>query len=96
MGLVTSGTMRFSDSLTETWAEQFTGERLRTRYSKGVPILEWHRLSGRRVETWDCAVYAAAARSLVVVDKVRRQGELSSPAAPKKPNTIIRSKWLGA
>lgn len=94
MGLVASGGMRFSDSLTEAWAEQLSGERLRTRYSKGIPILEWHRLSGRRVEALDCVVYGIAARSLVVVDKERRQGELASPAAVKKVPTVIRSRWL--
>lgn len=94
MGLVTSGAMRFSDSLSATWAEQFTGERLRTRYSKGVPILEWHRLSGRRVEALDCAVYAMAARSLVSVDAGRRAEELTSQAAPKRAPAVIRSKWL--
>ncbi|AUM72928.1 phage terminase large subunit family protein [Paracoccus jeotgali] len=94
MGLVTSGTMRFSDSLSASWAEQITGERLRTRYSKGVPVLEWHRLSGRRVEALDCATYAVAARSLVTADKRRRQEELSSPAAPRKPVRITHSNWL--
>lgn len=94
LGLATSGGFRLSDSLSATWAEQFTGERLRTRYSKGVPILEWHRLSGRRVEALDCAVYAMAARSLVPLNPERRADELSSKAAPKAPPRVIRSKWL--
>jgi phage terminase large subunit GpA-like protein len=94
MAMVQGGAVRFSDSLSETWFEQFTGERLRTRYSKGVPILEWHRLSGRRVEAWDCAVYAVAARSLVNVNLDRRAEELASAAAPKPAARVIRSKWL--
>lgn len=94
LGLATSGGFRLSDSLSATWAEQFTGERLRTRYSKGVPILEWHRLSGRRVEALDCAVYAIAARSLVPLDVERRADELSSKAAPKAPPRVIRSQFL--
>jgi len=95
MGMAQGGTLRFSDTLGENWFEQFTGERLRTRYSKGVPILEWHRLSGRRVEALDCAVYAVAARSLVNLDPERREIELSSAAAPAPRPTTIRSKWLG-
>lgn len=94
LGLATSGGFRLSDSLSATWAEQFTGERLRTRYSKGVPILEWHRLSGRRVEALDCAVYAMAARSLVPLDAERRADELASKAAPKAPPRVIRSQFL--
>ncbi|MGR3747543.1 phage terminase large subunit family protein [Paracoccus sp. (in: a-proteobacteria)] len=96
MAMVQGGAVRFSDSLSETWFEQFTGEQLRTRYSKGVPILEWHRLSGRRVEAWDCAVYAVAARSLVNVNLDRRTDELASAAAPKPAPRVIRSKWLSS
>lgn len=94
MGMVTGGSFRFSDSLSESWFDQFTCERLRTRYSKGVPVLEWHRLGGRRAEVWDCCCYATAARSLVGVNMETRQAELSSPAAPKKAPTVIRSRWL--
>lgn len=94
MGLATSGALRFSNTLSATWAEQFTGERLRTRYSKGVPVLEWHRLSGRRAEALDCAVYAIAARSLVNLDPERRIEELSSKAVPQRRPSIVKSKWL--
>lgn len=94
MGMVTAAQVRFSDTLGDGWFEQFTGERLQTRYRKGVPILEWHRLSGRRVEALDCAVYAVAARSLVSVNVERRAEELSSAAAPPPRSGVIRSSWL--
>ncbi|WP_333683081.1 phage terminase large subunit family protein [Pontibaca methylaminivorans] len=94
MGLVKSGGLRLSDTLTASWTEQLASERLRTRYRKGVPILEWHRLGGRRAEALDCAVYGIAARSVVTIDTERRTGELSSQAAPKAPPRVIRSKWL--
>lgn len=94
MGMVTGGSLRFSRSLNETWFEQFTGERLHVRFQKGVPVYGWHRLSGRRVEAWDCAVYAVAARSLANVDLNRRESELSSRAAPNKSSAVFRSKWL--
>lgn len=94
MGLVTSRGIRFSDSLNGGWADQFTGERLRTRYSKGRPILEWHRQSGRRVEALDCAVYSIAARSTATFDPARREAELASKQAPQKAPAVIRSRWV--
>ncbi|PZU44630.1 MAG: hypothetical protein DI568_15185 [Sphingomonas sp.] len=90
MNMATGGSsLRFSDSLPDSWFEQFTGERLQRRYSKGVPVLEWHRMSGRRVEALDCAVYAAAARALVPLDLNRRTEELASPAAPVRKRKMI-------
>lgn len=95
MGMVTAGQMRFSDTLSDSWFEQFTGERLQTRYRKGFAVLEWHRLSGRRVEALDCAAYAVAARSLATVNVDRRLEELATPGglAPRRP-PVARSNWL--
>lgn len=94
MQMVAHGTFRFSDKLDSNWFEQFTSERLQTRYSRGVPVKEWHRLSGRRAEVWDCCVYAVAAKALVPWNAERRAAELSSPAAPIKKPTVIKSAWL--
>ena len=95
MGMAQGGTLRFSDSLGESYFEQLTGERLLTRYSKGVPVLEWHRLGGRRVEALDCAVYSIAARHLVTLDMDRREAELATAAALPAPRpSVIKSKWL--
>lgn len=94
MQMVAGGTFRFSDKLDANWFEQFTAERLQVRYSKGVPVKEWHRLSGRRAEVWDCCVYAVAAKVLVPWHPERRTAELSSPAAPVKKSTVIKSAWL--
>jgi len=95
LGMVEARQLRFSDTLSDGYFEQLTGERLQTRYRKGVPVLEWHRLSGRRVEALDCAVYAMAARFLVNIDLEKRAAELSSAAAPAPRPTVIKSKWLG-
>lgn len=85
---------RFGDALTPAWFEQFTCERLQLRYSRGVPVREWHRLGGRRAEAWDCCVYAVAAWHVANVNGDRRGEELRSLAAPSRPAAVIRSKWL--
>lgn len=95
MQMVAGGTFRFSDKLDANWFEQFTSERLQTRYSKGVPVKEWHRLSGRRAEVWDCCVYAVAAKALVPLNIERRAAELASQAAPERKSAVIKSRWLG-
>lgn len=94
MQMVAGGAFRFSDTLDGNWFEQFTSERLQTRYSKGVPVKEWHRLSGRRAEVWDCCVYAVAAKALVPLNVERRAAELASQAAPEKRSAVIKSRWL--
>ncbi|MFI0395847.1 phage terminase large subunit family protein [Paracoccus sp. p1-h21] len=95
MQMVAGGTFRFSDKLDANWFEQFTSERLQTRYSKGVPVKEWHRLNGRRAEVWDCCVYAVAAKVLVPLNIERRAAELASQAAPERKSAVIKSRWLG-
>lgn len=94
MDMITGGSLRLSDNLGANWAEQMCGERLRTRYSRGRPVLEWYQLGGRRVEALDCAVYCIAARALVTVNMEARHAELSTAAAPKAQPRVIRSKWM--
>lgn len=88
-------TIRFSDTLSETWFEQLAGERLTVRYSRGRPVRGFERISGRRVEALDCMVYAFAARRLVNTDLGRREEEVASPAMAAKKPAVIRSAWLG-
>lgn len=45
----------------ETWAEQVTAEKLRTKYTNGQPRREWVMKPGDRNEALDCRVYATAA-----------------------------------
>ncbi|MDO5630529.1 MAG: phage terminase large subunit family protein [Paracoccus sp. (in: a-proteobacteria)] len=95
MQMVAAGAFRFSDRVCDAnWFEQFVSERLQVRYSRGVPVKEWHRLPGRRAEVWDCCVYAVAAKSLVQINMDRRADELASAAAPKKQPAVIKSAWL--
>lgn len=95
LGMVEAGSIRFSDTLGPGWFEQFGSERLQKRFSKGVAVLEWHRLPGRRAEAWDCVVYGVAAKSLVGVDLDRREVDLASAAAPQRAvPVVIKSAWL--
>lgn len=57
--------IHFPASLPADFYEQLTAERLVTRYSRGVPRLEWHLPPGKRNEALDCFVcaYAAAIRA---------------------------------
>lgn len=91
---VKARTFRFGDTLTPAWFEQFACERLQIRYSRGVPVREWHRLGGRRAEAWDCCVYAVAAWHVASVNVERRGSDLETAAAPARRPSVIRSKWL--
>lgn len=92
--MASAGTLAFSEGLTETYFEQLAGEEIRTRYSKGFAVKEWHQVSGRRSEALDCAAMAVAAKGLIHWQPDRRAAEVSSPAAPSKAPMVSRSKWL--
>ena len=96
MDWATAGTMRFSDSLPESWFDQLTAERLVTRYRKGVPVLEWHQVR-KRNEALDCVVYAAAARRILDGgwNPEARLERLSSKAAPRKAPRVTHSPLIG-
>lgn len=64
------------------------------RYVKGAPVRRFERIPGRRAEALDCLVYALAARHALTVNLDRREAEVSTMAAPKKADRVIRSKWL--
>ena len=93
--MATAGTLQFSETLPPNYWEMFAGEEIRIKYSRGFAIREWHQITGRRSEGLDCAVMALAAKHLINWQPDRRAEELASAAAPKKPQTVIRSKWLG-
>ncbi|MGH9894327.1 MAG: terminase gpA endonuclease subunit, partial [bacterium] len=52
--------VHFPATVEDEYFEQLTGEKLVTRYQRGVPRLEWLRVR-RRQEALDCEVYAYAA-----------------------------------
>ena len=86
-------TIRFGDTLDETWFEQLTGERRVVRYSRGKPVRAFERIAGRRVEALDCLTYGFAARELMRVDPERRRAELARRTNEER-SVVARSKWL--
>lgn len=99
------GYVSFDSSLTTSWFEQLTSERLTTRYSRGKAIQEWICPAGTRNEALDCAAYAySALHSLYIggFDLAREAKALESvplrdlgapaPAAPPPRRPVIRVK----
>ena len=86
--------MRYSDSLGADWFGQFTAERIQVRYSRGLPVKQFVRISGRRAEALDCVTYAFAARQVFHLDPERRAADLASAAAPRRAQMVSKSKWL--
>lgn len=87
-------TIRFSHTLDANWFEQLASEKRTIRYIRGHPIRAFERISGRRGEALDCAVYSFAARQLVNLDLDRREEELSSATLPQPRPAVIKSAWL--
>lgn len=87
-------TIRFSNRLEAFYFDQVTSERAVLRYVKGAPVRRFERIPGRAAEALDCLVYALAARHVLTVNLDRRDEELSSPAAIKRPDRVTRSAWL--
>lgn len=87
--------IRFGEALPPIFFEQFASERRVVRYVRGKPEARFERIKGKRAETLDASVYALAVRNLIGQSVDRRAEELASQAAPTRPPTVIRSKWMG-
>lgn len=62
-GEVNPQSLRLSDTLTDTWFDQATGERRFIRYVSNAAVVEWKpKKPGQKVEALDCLVYAFAVR----------------------------------
>lgn len=93
--LAAGRTIRFSESLSDTWFDQLASERRVVRYTRGQPYRSFERISGKRAEALDCLVYSFAARGLVNMDLDRREADLQSAAAPtSKAPSVIKSPWV--
>ena len=60
--------------------QQMTAEKLVTRYVKGFPVREWHKMRPRN-EAFDCRVYALAALK-IANPSLRRMSERLNGSAP--------------
>jgi phage terminase large subunit GpA-like protein len=77
--------IHFSHTLEPVYFEQLASERRVVRYRKGQPIRRFERISGRRAESWDCLVYAHAARAAMPnFSFSSREEHLKNPQAPRK------------
>jgi phage terminase large subunit GpA-like protein len=79
-----------AQGFTEEFFQQLTSEKCSFRYIRGVPKEEWILETGKRNETWDCAVYAFAAmedyaRFTKPNDPLERLAEELLSTEPKKP-----------
>ncbi|NOX41570.1 MAG: hypothetical protein GXP05_13990 [Alphaproteobacteria bacterium] len=74
--------------------EQLTSERRVVRYARGLPLVRFERIKGKRAETLDATVYAWAVRQLINQNLDTRGDELKSAAAPEGPKIVIKSRWL--
>lgn len=86
--------VRFSHALQPIYFEQLTSERRVMRYLRGRPEQRFERIPGKRAETLDATIYAWAARQMIGQRIEAREAEINSVEAPKKPLTVVRSKWL--
>ena len=87
-------TLTISDRLGQDYLDQLAAERLATRYSRGHPVRQWEKISGRRNEALDCLAYAFAARQLVPANPDSREAELSSAGGSLPRPMVVRSNWL--
>ena len=77
-------------------AAQLTSERLKRRFTKGVPVQVWVKARPRN-EALDCAVYALAALRLVHPDLdaiAARMHAAPKPAAPVTPAPEKKLRWI--
>jgi phage terminase large subunit GpA-like protein len=89
-------TIRFSDSLSASYYEELASERKVARYQRGQPVRQFERKPGMAAEALDCAVYATAARAIVVLDVDRRENALRQIIPEATAPTEVRSPWVSA
>ena len=94
--------LRLSDSLTDTWFDQATGERRFIRYPGNNTVVEWKKVKpGQAVEALDCLVYAFAVKesasfkaiSMVQRAEWRQGDEIRKPAQPVQ-RRVVRSGYM--
>lgn len=73
------GHCHFPEDRDEDWYRQLTAETLVTRYVKGFPVREWHKVRDRN-EALDCRVYALAALKIASPSMKRAEERLMRDA----------------
>lgn len=80
------GTMHFPAERDPEWFRQLTAETCVVRYSKGRPVREWQKRSGRRNEALDLRVYAMAALHGLIAMGLRLNAEVDALRNAPLPN----------
>ena len=80
------GYCHFPDGRDIEWFHQLTGEKLVTKYRKGVPIREWHQTRPRN-EALDCRVYAYAALK-IASPRIQKHAQRLKPEPATDPAKI--------
>lgn len=80
----------FSDTLQSRFYDELTSEELRLHYTRGQPVRQWVRKTGKQAESLDCVVYAVAVRQLVRDDLSARD---MSKNVQKKGWTTVKSSF---
>lgn len=77
------GSIRFADSLSETYFEQLVSEHKVKKRIRGQFRSVWDPLPGRRHEALDCLVYAFAARAALQLNFEHRRAEMAGEPVPR-------------
>lgn len=93
------GYCHFPEGRDIDYFRQLTAEKMVTKYVKGFPRREYHKIDGRRNEALDCRVYAFAAFCISppqmdkVAFRLRQERERLQPGpAPVQPPTVSSSE----
>lgn len=96
------GYCHFPEGRDIDYFRQLTAEKLVTKYVRGFPKREFHKLDGRRNEALDCRVYAFAAWfiSMPQLDKVayrmRQERARAEPVKQEQKPTVINTSEANA
>lgn len=90
--LVAKTGIAFSDTLEARFYDELTSETYQLHYSRGQPVRQWVRKTGKQAESLDCTVYALAIRKIIREDLSLRDMPEQVSAAPRRWTTVA-SSW---
>jgi phage terminase large subunit GpA-like protein len=87
--------IRFSNTLDESYFLQLCSERRIVRMSRGRPVVRFERRPGMLAEALDCLALALGAKAALRLDLDTRETELTSarPVAPREL-AVVRSPFF--
>jgi phage terminase large subunit GpA-like protein len=77
----------------EQYYKELCGERLTTRFNRGIPKRQWEKVPGERNEAFDCEVYAYHAALTLGIDSPRwNWDKIEASILPKEKATAAAEK----